>query len=81
MHIQIVPLVNVEDSVWFDHNYDWERNSFEETYQEAGPLNEEVFIIPDSSLLVTWLWNVSVMNYLEQVLESHMAKTHAIILK
>ena len=45
MHIPIIPLMNVKDSVWFqgyahDHNYG-DTQSSEEAYQEAGPLSEE----------------------------------------
>ena len=48
-HFPITPLLNVEESVWFeeyahDLNIDGDQDSSEETWQEARSHYEEVFI-------------------------------------
>ena len=56
----ISPMMNVEDSVWFeeytpDQSYDDDTASLEEMNEELGPLYDDIFITDTPSMDSVWL--------------------------
>ena len=56
----IIPLMNVEDSVWFeeyipDQNYDDDSTSSEEMNEDLGPLYDDIFITDTPKMDSVWL--------------------------